>query len=196
VPTYSKFHLKDIDGRWFNFDHQQLGNSCTLASCKIAKEFYHNQPVSEEFLRGISTLVAFNATNQAISPLSQIVVNSHNWDLTGAGVEQTVKVLKVQPLPIANARAAAAGIGVLRNGTRNRPVLAGWLWQAGGGHFTVCVGPTRTDPNLLVILDPWYGIQYVNVDEAIGGTLMYAPIDPASGNAAGKGRLAAAITTA
>ena len=60
----------------------------------------------------------------------------------------------------------------------------------------MCVGPTKTDPNLFVILDPWYGIQYVNVDEAIGGTLMYTPIDPATGNASGTGRLAAAITTA
>lgn len=195
MPTFTKFNAKDIDGRWFQFDHQHLGNSCTLASCKIAKEFYHNMPVGEEYLRGLSTLIEYGATNKGISPMARIVTNSHNWDLSGAGVAQTVGVMKAQPLPVHSARSMHPTIDVLRSATRNRPVLAGWLWQAGGGHFTVCVGPTKTDRDLFVILDPWYGLQYVSADEAVRGTLMYHPIDPASGNAAGAGRFAAAVVT-
>ena len=195
MPNFTKFNEKDIDGRWFQFDHQHLGNSCTLASCKIAKEFFHNRPTGEEYLRGLSTLIKKGKTNQEISPLAANVTQAHNWDIAGAGVNQTVGVMRAQPLPVPSAHSVTPTVDVLRSATRNRPVLAGWRWLTTGGHFTVCVGPTKSDRDLFVILDPWFGLQYVNADEAVRGTLFYRPIDPATGKAGTKAKFAAAITT-
>jgi hypothetical protein len=189
MPNFSKFREKDIDGRWFEFDHQQMGNSCTLASAKIAKEFHSNQIISESALRGLATLFIFGSTNKGISSLEQIVTNSHNWETTPGWWEITLKVLKAQPLPIPNSIYASTDLAArLRNASRNHPVLIGWSWAGGaGGHCTVCVGPTKADPDMFVILDPGFGLQYISRNDMVGNSFSYSPIDKTTGAVAATG---------
>src|ERR1700743_655541 len=70
MPNYSKFREKDIDGRWFEFDHQQMGNSCGPASVKNIKMLVNNVIVGEGALRGIGTMHTFQVQNTGESPLS------------------------------------------------------------------------------------------------------------------------------
>jgi hypothetical protein len=79
-----------------------------------------------------------------------------------------------QPLAIPGAH-FAHGINNLRSASRNRPAILDFNWDEGGGHFVVCVGPTKTDSSLFVILDPWGGLQYLSAEEAIGTTFYYQP---------------------
>ena len=102
--NFDVFNDKDIDGRWFRFDHQQMGGSCTMASTKIAKEFFHNQRMGEEALRGLANLFEADLANTGVSSLSRKVARKHNWEWTGADQFLTLQVLKAQPLPIPSAR--------------------------------------------------------------------------------------------
>lgn len=177
MPNYSRFNAKNIDGHWFKFDHQQMGNSCGPASAKIVKELYHNRTIGEGYLRGVGTLSTYNRMHDGISALSNIVVNSKNWELSPTNKNVMLDMLKSNPLGILGARQAMGDyVAHLRKARRNRPMVIGWLWSTGGGHFNVCVGPTRTDPNLCTILDPALGIQYLNLDDRVGKKLYYRPI--------------------
>jgi hypothetical protein len=187
MPSFGIFNEKDLDGRWFKFDHQQMGNSCTIASAKIAKEYCTGSVIGEEPLRGIATLFEKGATNRGISSLDPRVAAARNWETTAGYRELTLKVLKAQPVPLPNARLVTGTPDLLKNASRNHPVLIGWSWASGGGHCTVCVGGLKADPNLVVILDPGYGLQYVSLDERVGGSFTYTPINKTTGNAAGKG---------
>lgn len=176
MPQFGVFNTKDIDGRWFRFDRQQMGNSCTIASSKIAKEYSNNSVIGEDALRGIATLFDKGATHRGISPLEARVTAARNWETTPGNRDLTLKVLKAQPFAIPGARMMQASPDALRNASRNHPVLIGWSWNTGGGHCTVCVGATKADPDLVVILDPGYGLQYVNLDERVGSVFTYTPI--------------------
>ena len=76
----------------------------------------------------------------------------------------------MRPHPIVKARDGGgksrdALLAELRKCTQHKPCIVGWLWTGGGGHWTVCNGPTK-DGSELVILDPWDGIQYIKNDLA------------------------------
>lgn len=188
MANFGIFNEKDIDGRWFKFAHQQMGNSCTIASIRMAKEYYTNTLIGEEALRGIATLFEKHAANKGISMFDPAVVAAHNWETTGGYAELTLKVLKAPPSPVLAAKIVSASPDQLRKATRNHPILIGWSWDKGGGHCTVCVGPTKTDKDLVVILDPGYGLQYVNLDDCIGNLLIYKPINKLTGKIANTGK--------
>ena len=188
MPNFGIFNEKDADNRWFRFDHQQMGNSCTMASAKIAKEYYTNTTIGEAALRGLATLYRANATNRGISALDDRVTDALNWETTPGYAALTLKVLKAQPGPIRTANRVSSSMKLLRKATRNHPVLIGWSWTTGAGHCTVCVGPLKADPDLLVILDPAFGLQYVNVQETVGNMFTYTPINKATGNIAKTGK--------
>jgi hypothetical protein len=188
MANFGIFNEKDIDGRWFKFAHQQMGNSCTIASIKIAKEFSTNSLIGEAALRGIATLFDTHQVHKGISMLNPAVAAAHNWETDGGYAELSLKVLKAPPSPIIGAKIVPASPDLLRKASRNHPVLIGWSWDAGGGHCTVCIGPTKMDKDLVVILDPGYGLQYVNLDDCIGNLLIYKPINKRTGNIDGTGK--------
>lgn len=246
-PTFVRFNVMDIDGRHFQFDHQQKGWSCVPAAVKIAKECFHNQIIGEDALRGVATLFgqdeedarqrdllaeretvnaerrakglpplvvgsleAIRANEELWRPLKQLwalphgrtpvnpvkpkhytVTSSpldghiqsrtvHDWEKEGLNGALILDMLRAQPLPISSARAAHASVQLLKAANRNRPVVITWRLPGGGGyHGTVCVGPTRTNSNLVVILDPGTGLRYVDLTDTIpGGFFKYRPMDP------------------
>jgi hypothetical protein len=160
---------KDQDNHWYDFIRQQKGNSCVCATIVMTKRAIHNLPadrLSEEEIRGVMALEETGNLNKGISALSSAAQTHHDWDNVGTGEQQAVNVLKAKPYAVPTARilAGTAGQGLLdgiRQFTRKKPGLIGWLWTGGGGHFTMCVGPTA-DGARLVIIDPWNGINYVD----------------------------------
>mgnify|MGYP000302158743 CR=1 FL=1 len=96
------------------------------------------------------------------------------WRAHGSIESMVLPAVKKQPLGIPGAH-FVHGIKNLRAASRNHPAILGFNWDGGGGHFVVCVGPSKTDPSLFVILDPDGGLQYLSADDATGNAFYYNP---------------------
>lgn len=163
----------DSDGRWYEFIRQQEGNSCVCATIVMVKRAFHSlnaSQLSEEQIRGIMALEERGLLHTGLSAIGAQTQALHDWASVGTGPGHAVNVLKATPYPVKSARIhpAKAGQGLLddlRRCTKTKPGLIGWFWAAGGGHFTMCAGPTK-DNSQLVIVDPWYGIDYVDNTQA------------------------------
>lgn len=169
---------KDRDGHWYDFIRQEKGNSCVCATIAMVKRSVHNlstERLSEEEIRGLMALEETGQLNTGVSSLSHQAQTGHDWDNVGTSPARAVSVLKRQPYPVLSARRLPGAGGQqlldeIRKFTANAPGLIGWRWAAGGGHFTMCTGPTR-DGASLVIVDPWTGIGYV--DNTLAGFTSY-----------------------
>jgi hypothetical protein len=168
---------KDQDNHWYEFIRQHKGNSCVCATIVMVKRAVHNlsaNQLSEEEVRGLMALEETGNLNQGISAISSAAQNHHDWDNVGTGPARAVAVLKVKPHPVdARILPGKTGQGLLDSinlFTRKKPGLIGWRWSTGGGHFTMCCGPT-VDGSRLVIVDPWTGIGYV--DNTLTGFTSY-----------------------
>lgn len=180
MAGFGIFDAKDIDGRWWSFAQQQKGMSCGPTSVKIAKEMYHNKKIGEEVIRGLVGLQYSGRSNTGITLTQAARASEGRWRKRGAIEEMVLPAVKSQPLAIPQAR-FVHGLQPLRSASRNRPAILGFNWDGGGGHFVVCVGPTKTDPSLFVILDPEGGLQYLSADDAVGNALYYNPSYGAKG---------------
>ena len=174
MPGFNVYNTKDIDDRHWSFAQQQKGMSCGPTSVKIAKELYHNQKIGEEVIRGSVGMQHAGSQNTGQSLLQAAQASEGRWQAIGSIESMVLPAVKHQPLAIPDAK-FLKGIAPLRRASRNHPAILGFNWQGGGGHFVVCVGPTRTDPSLFVILDPDGGLQYLSSDDAIGEAIMYNP---------------------
>jgi hypothetical protein len=174
MPGFNIFNAKDIDGRYWRFAQQNKDMSCGPTAVRIAKELFHNKSIGEEAMRGLVGFQYSGTANSGMSLLKAASDSDGRWTLEGAIEDKVLPAVKLQPLAIPNAR-FVHGIAPLRGASRNHPAILGFNWDGGGGHFVVCVGPTRTDPSLFVILDPDGGLQYLSADEAIGNAFFYSP---------------------
>jgi len=174
VPGYfpgKKHRAKDADGNWHEFVLQHKGNSCGPACVLVVKTAFNimaKAQLGEPEVRGTVALFEENKIYQGISSLSEDAINMHNWKDVGSNRAPLIKTLHAQPFPVPSARPVSnlspqAMLAELRKCSPKTPAIVGWMWQGGGGHWTVCVGPTKDDSQL-VILDPWEGIKYVQND--------------------------------
>ncbi len=180
MPGNMIYRAKDIDGRHWVFSQQQRGMSCGPTSVKITKELIHNKKIGEEVIRGAVGMQHNNTTHTGLSLIQSAHNTDHIWRNYGTLERLIMPAVKKQPLAIPSAR-FVHGIQNLRKASRNHPAILGFNWEGGGGHFVVCVGPTRTDPTLFVILDPDGGLQYLSSEEAIGNAIFYNPTYGARG---------------
>ena len=161
---------KDIDGNWHEFILQGKDNSCGPACVAIVKLAHHpnaKDQLREPEVRGIIAQFESGKQHQGISPLSSDI-NLHDWKNVGSNRQPLLDALKAKPFPVASARGVSnlsqeAMLIELGKCSPKKPAIIGWNWNGGGGHWTVCVGPS-SDKSKLVILDPWHGIQYVKND--------------------------------
>jgi hypothetical protein len=174
MSGFGVFNAKDIDGRWWRFAQQQKDMSCGPTSVRIAKELFHNQNIAEEAMRGLVGMQYSGASNTGQSLVDAAKASEQRWRQHGAIEDMVLPAVKRQPLPIPNAH-FVHGIQHLRTASRNHPAILGFNWDGGGGHFVVCVGPTRTDASLFVVLDPDGGLQYLSADDAVGTAFYYKP---------------------
>ena len=155
---------KDVDGFWCRFELQRRGNSCGPTCIRIIlSQYTHLQQRTERQIRDDVGLLERHVAHQGITK------SNHDWHNVGSLVENLVSVLISYGVRHArwiwgdrhNVREE------LKKASKNNPAIVGWWWGAYGnyshdGHWTVCVGPTKTT-NKFVILDPWYGVQYIDI---------------------------------
>ena len=180
MAGFQIFTAKDIDGRHWSFAQQNKGMSCGPTSVKIAKELFHNQKIGEEVIRGAVGMQYAGTMNTGQSLIDAARASEPRWRLHGAIEDMVLPAVKLQPLGIPGAR-FAHGLQALRAASRNHPAILGFNWSGGGGHFVVCVGPTRLDPSLFVILDPDGGLQYLSAEDTVGNAIHYKPSYGATG---------------
>jgi hypothetical protein len=174
MAGFGVFNVKDIDGRWWSFAQQQRDMSCGPTSVRITKELYHNTKIGEEVMRGLVGMQYARSANTGVGLVDSAIASDTRWQLHGAIEDKVMPAVKSNPLAIPSAR-FVHGIAHLRNASRNHPAILGFNWDGGGGHFVVCVGPTKTDPSLFVVLDPDGGLQYISADDAVGNSFFYNP---------------------
>lgn len=180
------FRAKDIDGRWWTFAQQQRGMSCGPTSVKIAKELVHNQQIGEEAIRGLVGLHYSGKSNTGVGLLEAARASEVRWRSLGAIEDMVLPAVRREPLSIPAAR-FAQGLAPLQSASRNHPAILGFNWKGGGGHFVVCVGPTKTDSSLFVILDPDGGLQYLSAEDTVASALFYKPSYGQVGQIDGRG---------
>lgn len=159
---------KDSDGGWHEFILQQKGNSCGPACVVMMKSAVHvaaKQKLREPEIRGVVALFEANKQHTGVSSLSPEAVGAHNWRNVGSNPEPLIQTLRAEPFALRTAKGfygpAATVRAKLEECSTKRPAIVGWWWDSGGGHWTVCIGPTK-DGTKLRILDPWNGIQYLD----------------------------------
>lgn len=192
------YQTKDRDGKFHNYIMQKKGNSCGCACVKILKTawFPGARDMSEDVIQNQIALKESGAENTGQSLFDNLTTAAHNWETTPDNPAAFEYALKCSPFAIKSAQVSSRTYDEffkkLQAATPNKPAMAGWLWASGGGHMTVCKGPTG-DGNHLIILDPWNGIQYVPNDKV--GFRTYQPVDE-SGSVTGNGTIGDVISTA
>ncbi len=175
MPGFNVFNVTDIDGRHWSFAQQQRGQSCGPTAVKIAKELFHNRKIGEEVIRGsVALQYSPGQLNTGISLIHAAAASEARWNMAGSIENMILPAVKKQPLAIPQAR-FVQGFQPLRSASQNHPAILGFNWDAGGGHFVVCVGPTKSDPTRFIILDPDGGLQYLSANNAIGNSFQYNP---------------------
>ncbi len=116
-------------------------------------------------MRGLIALAEQGRLHQGVSGLSDEARASHSWKDVGSNNPGLIEVLKSSPHPVPKARDGGgkshhALLDELRKCTPRNPCIIGWVWSGGGGHWTICAGPTK-DNTRLVLLDPWDGLEYL-----------------------------------
>lgn len=158
---------RDRDGHFHEFIRQKKGSSCvpaTITMMKRARHWLSASQLNEDEIRGLMALEERGELNTGKSALSNLAQTHHNWEIKGTGPTQAAAILRGNPYPVPGAKAyagAAVRLTDLQQLKSSKPCLLGWKWRGRGGHFTMCIGPTRDDTQLK-ILDPWYGIQYLD----------------------------------
>lgn len=173
------FEVKDMDQRWWKFSEQNKNCSCGPTCVKTAKELYFNKIYGEDAMRGLLGLIIQEKLHTGKKLLEADIETCPIWDAEGTIERVVLKAMQKEPGRIPQAR-LVHGIGELRLCSRNYPAILGFNWEKGGGHFVVCVGPTRADPDLFVILDPWFGLHYLSAQDAVGNALFYVTPDASS----------------
>jgi hypothetical protein len=172
--TPGKFvRAKDADGGWHNYVLQAKGNSCGPACVLIVKTAWYpmaENKLSETEVRGVMALLEAGQENTGLSSLSPEAIGLHAWQNVGSVRDVVLKALQRNPYAVKNARAVtnlpdAQMLDELRNCTPKKPGIIGINWTGGGGHWVVCIGPTKANDRL-IILDPWEGVQYLTNDVA------------------------------
>jgi len=157
---------KDVDSRWYRFELQRRGNSCGPTCIRIIlSQYTHLQKRTERQIRDDVGLLERGVAHQGITK------SNHDWHNVGSLVDNLVLVLI--SYGVKDARKLWGNPHrvreELKKTSKNNPAIVGWWWGAWGdtthgGHWTVCVGPTRAG-NKLVILDPWNGVQYIDTNQ-------------------------------
>lgn len=141
----------------------------------MAKEFYHNRKISEGAIRGqysMNILDDFRGILGVVK-MDEMLVQAGRWQNRGVRPKFLLEAVKCDPLGIPLA-VQSVGIEALRKASRYHPAILFFDWEnSPGGHIAVCVGPTKIDNSIFVMLDPEYGLQYLSADDVEGNSLVY-----------------------
>ena len=171
MAGFGRWKVKDADNRWFEFDEQQKNSSCGPTSVKIVKESVHAQKVSEEFMREVTALFKHDLDHNDVHSVATSV---HNWTTRGSNAQDLIKALQAQPLPIAAAKRVDQNLAAaILGASRNHPALLFCKWGGPGAHWIVSMGKLRSSATRATVLDPTYGLGYVDTSVTLGGFIKY-----------------------
>lgn len=193
MPGFKRWEVKDSENRWYRFDQQQKGSSCGPTCVKIVKESVSGAILSEDQMRTVTAIFKHDLTpdnldgDRPSGQMAQIPESTHNWTTRGSNANDLIKTLKASPCPVPLAKKITDGLGeALLDATRNHPVLLFCRWHGTtAAHWIVSMGRLKSDPTRATILDPSYGLQYIDTTVYQNGFIKYKT----------KGQIEWAITT-
>lgn len=173
----AKNRHKDEDGNWYEIPVQTKENSCGPCSIRIVVKLVHNHDADEAYLRELVEVAEEGGAYGGTLGQGGVLVTggAHDWSPSGGGTW-------LVPAALASVRPAmqcsqGTDPKVLLSTTKKKPAIGVVAWTAGGLHYVVAAGKNASGTKLIV-LDPFYGLQYVPIQ---GGTLgNYEPKDPAT----------------
>jgi len=182
------YRNKDKDGRWHQFPLQGSQNSCGPSCVVMVKNLCdpaQANTVKETELKGLMALARDNQLHSGQSSLDNKTQAAYDWDQRGANRDLLLAALRAAPVPLPSSTAVNEPdrdkmLERLRKCSIKNPAIVGWRRQDSAtgkivGHWTVCIGPTKTKDEL-ILLDPIAGIRYVaNKPEKF---YTYRPYDP------------------
>jgi hypothetical protein len=166
---------KDADGSWHKVFLQSEENSCGAACIRNVANIVHNEDIGEAGLRAVIEAAEEGAGYAGSLGQGGVVASSgvHDWGPGGGGtwlVPEGLKALRPAISTVHTTLAAA-----LLTTTRKQPAIAVVEWVGGGLHYVIVAGPLQKVSNAYLVIDPWYGVQKVDV---VGGQLaQYEPVD-------------------
>jgi len=174
-----KVSMPDPDGRWYTVFFQTEESSCGPACIRNIVHMLHGRDLGEDGLRALVELAEEgNAAYAGTLGQGGVVEASgiHNWGPPphGFGTWHIPAAFKHVDPPI-NTKHTSLTANLLTT-TRKQPAIAVVSWSNGGKHYVVVAGPLQKVPNHYLVIDPWYGLQKVEVRG--GRTLgLYKPVD-------------------
>ncbi|MEO6833015.1 MAG: hypothetical protein ABI378_10925 [Chitinophagaceae bacterium] len=155
----AKNHHKDVDGHHYELVVQNKENSCGPASIRTVIKLVMNQDIGEDYLRELVEMAeeGGNYSGSLGSGGLMITGGDHDWDPSGGGTWLVPAALKSAKIPCTQGTSIAA----ILETTSKKPAIAVVEWSNGGLHYVVVVGKTRAGDKM-VILDPFYGLQYAD----------------------------------
>ncbi|HDS9358784.1 TPA: hypothetical protein QH850_001300 [Enterobacter chengduensis] len=180
---------KDITGKWRPIVKQERGYSCGPACVKMISYLVNNIELGEDFTRA-SIIKAEGNLDTSLGLGGVVVEGARDFNRMGTwniceGIDALRPLIRYEIYTngglmglggIGKIKSSARDINVLSRTTIKKPAIINVNWRDGGAHWIVIAGRLN-DTNFLV-LDPWYGVQYVRVNP-IGGFFNYTPRDNA-----------------
>jgi hypothetical protein len=173
----AKNHHVDVDGHHYDLVVQNKENSCGPASLRTVIKLVQNEDVGEDYLRDIVEALEEGGIHDSgyAGSLGKggVLVSggAHDWDPSGGGTWLVPAALAAAKIP----NTQGASTAPLLQTTNKKPAIAVVAWTAGGLHYVVVAGLTKARPARLVILDPFYGLQYADVTGTTIGN--YVPVN-------------------
>jgi len=168
VTRYEKVEVTDGgDGKWHYIDRQNLGHSCGPACVRMVVKMVTDKLMGEAYMAGLITVAELGSTPSDTNPLAGTTAAAHDFDTAGSAAPELVKALKdckVSKAREANPATAAWG-PVFSACSLKAPAIIRTVWQGGGGaaHFVVIAGPLAGQAGKILVLDPYYGVQQLDL---------------------------------
>lgn len=157
------------DGKWHYVDRQNLDYSCGPACVRMVTKMMTGKMIGESYFVGLVSASEQGGAGGGINPLSA-QAQARNFNAYGCFPSHLVNALKDAKVSTAHMPAALPGdwASVWAKCSLEAPAIAGMLWVGpngapGGGHFIVIAGPLAGSATKLLVLDPHYGVQQMNV---------------------------------
>ena len=164
---------RDEDGHHYQLVVQNKENSCGPASIRIVIKLVKNEDCGEDYLRELVEQAEEGGGYGGSLGGGGVVVSggAHDWDPTGGGTWLVPAALQAAKIKCTQ----GPQLSPLRLTTSKKPAIAVVSWAGGAGlHYVVVAGRTKA-AGKLVVLDPFYGLQYAPFPPTL--TSHYQPVD-------------------
>lgn len=186
---------RDITGKWRPIVKQERNSSCGPACVKLISYLVNNIELGESYTRA-SIIKGEGHLDTSLGSGGVVVEGARDFNPAGTwhiceGIDALRPLIRYETYTnggliglgtTGKINSHAWDINALFRATIKKPAITDVNWVVGGAHWIVIAGPL--DANHILVLDPWYGVQYVDVDVVTHSLLNYIPKD-AHGNGLG-----------